>query len=163
MVLAHAPSIAAWYGSTRAGVVAGMVAVGSVAGSYLGGFMSERVSGRVGLSLPLFLQMAAIASVPLGATLPVVFAALGLSGLCYGALTAAVPVEVLRKSGASGFARDYGRVVTAWGLAGLAGPVTAGHLYDLTGGYSTSLSVAAVLSAASCLLIIGVRLAPNVN
>lgn len=160
MVLAHAPSIAAWYGSNRAGVVAGLVSFGSVAGSYIGGFMAERVSGRVGLSLPLFLQMAAIASVPLGATLPVVIVALVLSGLCYGALTAAVPVEVLRKSGTIGFGRDYGKVVTAWGLAGVAGPVTAGYLYDMTGGYSTSLSVAAVLSAASCLLIIGVRFAP---
>lgn len=160
MVLAHAPSIAAWHGSSLAGVVAGLVSLGSVTGCFLGGFMAEKISGRMAIALPLFLQMIVIGSLPLGMELPAVLAALGFAGISYGVLTAAIPVEVLRLSGPGGFARDYGKMVTAWGLAGVAGPVTAGYIFDLNGGYSMSLAIAAGLSAVSFALFVGIRLEP---
>jgi OFA family oxalate/formate antiporter-like MFS transporter len=36
----------------------------------------------------------------------------------------------------------YGRVFTAWGIAGLLAPVFAGFLYEQTGNYQTALIVA---------------------
>ncbi|MDE0787334.1 MAG: hypothetical protein OSB06_01525, partial [SAR324 cluster bacterium] len=43
----------------------------------------------------------------------------------------------------------YGRVFTAWGLAGLVGPWLAGLLYDVTGDYTLALLVAAASSTLS--------------
>lgn len=157
MVLAHAPAIAAWRGGdeTQAGLVAGIVSFGSVAGGLLGGLMAERSTGRISLAIPLFLQAAAVAVLSLFSSSPAMLAVFGLAGLCYGALIAIVPAEVRRMSGQAGFARSYGSVFSAWGLAGIAGPVMAGYIYDMTAGYGAALAGAAALSFLSGILIVG--------
>lgn len=158
MVLAHAPAIALWRASPAAepGLVSGVVSFGSVVGGYLGGVLGERLPGPRGVALPLVVQSAALASLPFLSGLAGVVAALGLAGFCYGVLIAVVPVEVRRIGGVQGFARNYGRVFTAWGIAGIAGPVTAGLLYDITLGYGAALATAAVLSLCSCVFIMRV-------
>ena len=156
MVLAHAPAIAVWRdgGPTQAGLVSSAVSMGSVAGGYLGGVFAERVPGPRGVALPLLVQAGALASLPLMSGLAPIVAALGLAGLCYGVLIAVVPAEVRRIGGPQAFAQNYGRVFTAWGIAGVAGPVTAGYLYDITLGYGAALAAAAALSLCSCLFIL---------
>ena len=158
MVLAHAPAIALWRANSAAepGLVSGVVSFGSVAGGYLGGMLGERLPGPRGIALPLVVQAAVLASVPFLSGFVPVAAALGLAGLCYGVLIAAVPVAVRRIGGVQGFARNYGRVFTAWGIAGIAGPVTAGFVYDITFGYGAALATAAVLSLCSCVFIMRV-------
>jgi len=158
MVLAHAPAIALWRATAAAesGLVSGVVSFGSVAGGYLGGVIGERVPGPRGVALPLIVQSTALASLPFLSGLAPVAAALGLAGFCYGVLIAVVPVEVRRIGGVQGFARNYGRVFTAWGIAGIVGPVTAGVLFDITLGYGAALAMAAVLSLCSCLFILGI-------
>lgn len=158
MVLAHAPAIAFWRGGSdiHGGIVSGLVSLGSVAGGYLGGVIAGQMQGRRSLFIPVVLQAAVLGSIPFvmgHVTLP---ALLATAGLCYGILIAAVPVEVRRISGPRDFSRSYGKVFTAWGLAGVAGPVAAGYLFDMTHGYGAALAMAAVLSLCSCLFILGV-------
>lgn len=156
MVLAHAPAIAAWRegSADQAGLVSGAVSVGSVAGGYLGGVMGVWISGPRSIALPMLVQGAALASLSVVTGLPATAFILGLAGLCYGVLIAAIPAEVRRIFGPQGFAQSYGKVFSAWGIAGIVGPVTAGSLYDLTLGYGAALGVAAALSLCSCLFII---------
>ena len=151
MILAHGPSIAAQSGNSMPGLAAGLVSLGSVGGSYLGGILADRVSGRIGLGVPPLLQLVAVVCLATVASASAALFALGLAGVAYGAMTSAVPVEVLRKSGPDWFARDYGRIVTAWGIAGVAGPIAAGYLYDLYGGYVIALFLAAAMSAISAI------------
>ena len=152
MILAHAPAIAQWRTGAdggNAGVVSSLVSFGSVAGGYLGGVAYERMPGRLVLALPVLLQAALLAVLPfiiLPAALLFVFT---VAGLCYGALIAAVPAEVRRLAGPDSFSVSYGKVFTAWGIAGILGPVTAGALYDLTLGYGTALAAAAGVSLLS--------------
>lgn len=155
MVLAHAPAIAVWRGgeTADAGVFAGIVSGGSVAGGYLGGLSAERFPGRMSLAAPLIVQTGVLASLPALTGLFSLLAALGLTGLCYGVLIAVIPAEVRRRSGPNRFAADYGRVFSAWGVAGLAGPVVAGTLYDLSQGYGVALAGASALSLLSVLLV----------
>lgn len=154
MVLAHAPAIAASRGAaTQAGLVAGIVSLGSVAGGYIGGLTGAWLPGPRGMALPLLVQAATLAALPfLTGVLPLT-TVLGLAGLCYGVLIAVVPAEVLRIAGPQGFAASYGKVFSAWGIAGAAGPVTAGYIFDLTRGYGAALTAAAMLSLAACVLI----------
>lgn len=155
MVLAHAPAIAVWRdGATaHAGFISGAVSIGSVAGGYFGGAIGAWLPGPRGVALPLLSQAIALASLPFTTGLSGIVAVLGLVGLCYGVLIAVVPVEVRRIAGPEAFAVSYGRVFSAWGIAGIAGPLTAGYLYDVTLGYGAALMAAALLSLSSCLFI----------
>lgn len=67
----------------------------------------------------------------------------------YGALIAIYPAIVHRRFGARNYPTAYGRVFTAWGLAGLLGPLGAGALFDASGGYRLPLFLAAILAITS--------------
>ena len=157
MVLAHAPAIVLWRDGAAAepGLVSSVVSFGSVAGGYLGGVLAERVPGPRGVALPMLLQAAALASLPLMSGLATISAALGLVGLCYGVLIAVIPAEVRRIAGPQSFAASYGKVFSAWGIAGVMGPVSAGYLFDVTLGYGGALAGAALLSLCACFFIMG--------
>ena len=77
-------------------------------------------------------------------------------GMAYGALIAAVPVVIRNGIGAAGFADAFGRVFTAWGAAGLAGPLLAGALFDLRQGYDLAIAIAALSALAALLAVRGV-------
>ncbi len=90
-----------------------------------------------------------IATTPAGAIVAVATVALG-----YGAVIAVYPVAVVDAFGESGYPRAYGRIFTAWGAAGLVGPVGAGAIFDAWGSYTPALAVAcaaALLSASVAL------------
>lgn len=146
MVIAHAAGIVAPAASATT-----LVAVGNVAGSLLGGVAGERLAARLSLALPLALTAAA-----LGLLLAVPAAGLALLGLCgfaYGWLIAAIPVVIRQSLGAAAFAPAFGRVFTAWGVAGLVAPSLAGLLYDWSGGYGGAIGLALAAALAGLLLV----------
>lgn len=148
LIIAHAPAIAgAASGSAgQAGIASGFVSLGSVCGGYLGGVISDALSIRLSLALPLLVQAGALSALTVTGDPMAILPLLGVVGLCYGVIIAAVPATVQRMWSREGFAEAYGKVFTAWGLAGLLGPLAAGLLFDATGQYGTSLILAAVLS-----------------
>ena len=97
---------------------------------------------------------------PLGSAVVLVIAAVVSHGVVlmvavagiaftYGALIAIYPLAVAQRFGQDGYARAYGRVFTAWGTAGLVGPVGAGHLFEVTGSYRIPMFMAAVAAIGS--------------
>jgi ABC-type tungstate transport system substrate-binding protein len=70
--------------------------------------------------------------------------ALGITGAVYGATITIFPSSISRIFGLHGGVIVYGRIMTAWGLAGLVGPALAGMTYDITGSYNPALYIAAV-------------------
>jgi MFS family permease len=159
MVLAHAPGIAAGLSgpTASAGLASGVVSGGSVVGGYLGGVLAERLSRRWSIALPLVVQSAAVMALLTVSALSLVISALGVIGLCYGALISAVPAVVRQTWGDGRFADAYGKVFTAWGIAGLAGPAAAGFLFDLTDHYALALVAACALSLAGAVLTLRFR------
>ncbi|MGI9317506.1 MAG: YbfB/YjiJ family MFS transporter, partial [bacterium] len=81
-------------------------------------------------------------------------AILSIVGLTYGAIIAVYPYAINRQFGDFDGPRIYGRVFTAWGISGLAGPWLAGTLYDHTGSYSLPLVVAAAAAMLSAMVVI---------
>jgi hypothetical protein len=59
------------------------------------------------------------------------------------------PLAVAQRFGQDGYSWAYGRVFTAWGTAGLVGPVGAGHLFEVTGSYRIPMFMAAVAAIGS--------------
>ena len=67
----------------------------------------------------------------------------GSAASIVGGMAATYPAAVAIYFGVARTALVYGRVFTAWGVAGLVAPGIAGYLYDTTGGYTLALALAA--------------------
>jgi MFS family permease len=154
IALAHAAALVTAQGGSAQAAALGvsLTAVGNAAGRLLGGWLTELVPARVllagaGLASALALLAAAVAP-PVGVAL----AALGVVGLGYGAASSIYPAATAALYGPAALARVYGRLFTAWGLAGLGAPVLAGALFDLSGAYHATLLVAAACSCAGGLV-----------
>jgi cyanate permease len=160
MVIAHAMAILTARGASPefAALAPALNAAGNVAGSILGGLHADRAAPGRALAWPLVATAAALATLLI---LPSGGAALLLIALCgggYGALIAAVPVVVRRAHGAD-YAPAFGRVFTAWGFAGLLGPLAAGALFDWRQGYDLAIA-AALACALAALWVIRVAARP---
>ena len=146
MALGHAAGIVAAAGGTPAQVLAGamLIALGNALGGFAVAAIADRVPpGRLLWILPLLSALALAGQAAVDGGLAALIG-LALIGVAYGAIIAVTPYAVARFYGASRYPAAYGRIFTAWGLAGLIAPVFAGLLYDLGGSYRVALVTAAV-------------------
>jgi len=67
------------------------------------------------------------------------------TGLSYGALFSLFPAATADYYGVKNLGVNYGMVFTAWGLAGIIGPLVAGWVVDTTGSYNYSYFFCAAL------------------
>lgn len=160
MALGHAAAIAEEAGGSEGvGVTTVVVAgIASAAGGTWIAFTIDRARLSyllVGLPVASALALCLAATATSGNT-----ALLGLSlvAFVYGAVIAVYPFAVNRLFGERRYPAAYGRVFTAWGLAGLLGPLGAGTAFDSSGGYTVPLLLAAV--AALCSAFVARRI-PN--
>jgi len=148
MALGHAAAIV-----DDAGGPGGAAVVAAGLASASGGLWVALVADRTATDRLLRL-------LPLGSAVVLVIAAVVSHGVVlmvavagiaftYGALIAIYPLAVAQRFGQDGYARAYGRVFTAWGTAGLVGPVGAGHLFEVTGSYRIPMFMAAVAAIGS--------------
>ncbi len=163
MVIGHAAGIAEVF---RPGVAVwlapAVIAVCNLVGSLIGGQLADRMgAGRLLSGLPL---LTVLALTGLAVTGPAggLMICLGLVGFAYGGTIAAYPSAIVRLFGMDQSARIYGRVFTAWGAAGLAGPWFAGWLFDQSGDYRVALWAAAGFGAVSVLSVV-VLFRPKAN
>eukprot|EP00227_Mantoniella_beaufortii_P014904 CAMPEP_0197589844 /NCGR_PEP_ID=MMETSP1326-20131121/10644_1 /TAXON_ID=1155430 /ORGANISM="Genus nov. species nov., Strain RCC2288" /LENGTH=534 /DNA_ID=CAMNT_0043154825 /DNA_START=30 /DNA_END=1631 /DNA_ORIENTATION=+ len=128
MVMAHAATLLYSHGATIGTATAGVsiVSLFTTGGRILGGWACDRDRWGGAQRVLRVAPVLSIAPLMWGALseTSVVAAQLALAAaaLSYGVLASAVPVEVRRRTGPRDFARAYGKVYTAWGLAGLAAP-----------------------------------------
>lgn len=146
MAIGHAATIVGAAGGRAGQLVAGamLIGLGNAVGGFLGGWAADRWSIR---NLLMFLTLISAAMLFLLATSAspiVVIAGLTVIGFAYGAIVGVYPVAVAVYYGARQSARMFGRVFTAWAVAGLTGPWFAGLVYDMTGGYAIALVLAGV-------------------
>lgn len=162
MVIAHASGIATSSGlnAMAVGAAPTMVALGNIAGSFAGGPWGERRSARVALVAPL--AIAVLSMVLLLATPSAGLFALTLCGAAYGALIAVVPAIIRKTAGNDGFARSFGLVFTAWGIAGLTAPFAAGAMFDAFASYGVAIALALVAASAGIVLAVAGRRASAV-
>lgn len=148
MIIGHAAEIARTGGHDALLWLAPVViALFNMAGSLGAGSLVDHLPARsLLIAIPLA-AAGALAALSLGGSW--VLPALAAVGLCYGALIAVYPAVLAKRFGMVEGPRVYGRVFTAWGVAGLAGPWLAGALFDGTGSYAPALWTAMALSMAS--------------
>lgn len=147
MVAGHAAGIVHAAGSAAAAAGPMIFALGNIAGCMAGGLLAGRWKPRSSLAAAGMISLAAFLALAKGMSAPAVLVLLAITGIAYGALLTLIPALLTRQLGTVLGAVAFGRVFTAWGLAGLTAPWLAGVIFDATGGYRLSLFLAAVLAA----------------
>ncbi|MEM8775831.1 MAG: MFS transporter [Pseudomonadota bacterium] len=154
MVIGHAAGILAEI-STPGGVwlAPAIVAICNLLGSLLGGRLSDRFLPTQLLTCLPALTALSLLGLMAGSEWFLVILCLGFAGFAYGGTIAAYPAYIAKRFGIDQSAQVYGKVFTAWGTAGLAGPWFAGLLYDWNGSYHFALVIAAAFAVVSVLSV----------
>jgi MFS family permease len=145
--------------ATAVGVY-GLVALANGAGRFAWGAVSDRIGRRPAWALIYGLQVAVFALVAGVHALPVVAALFALVLLCYGGGFGTMPSMVADWFGTRHLGVNYGWILSAWGAAGVAGPLFVAWVKDATGSYLGALPVMAGVLAAAVLLPLAVRPPP---
>lgn len=146
-VLGHAAAMVRSSGGSENESLSAVIVIGFAAG--LGGIVAGWLNDRYGYKRLLILLPGLTASILILIALiggELVISGLAIAGGLYGATITVVPAAISLLFGISGSAVIYGRVMTAWGVAALCGPMIGGLGYDLTGGYTTTLLLAAAVA-----------------
>ena len=77
---------------------------------------------------------------------------LGLQGLAYGFIAGAYPSAIAIYIGVSSYGRYFGRLILAWGIAGLTAPWVTGWLYDNFDSYREALFAGTAFSSIGILI-----------
>jgi MFS family permease len=143
VVIGHGAAIVASLGGSALALTLGasLAAAGNGVGRLGGGRIADVLSVREVLVGGSALAAVALFGLAAGPGPAVAIAALALSGIAYGALAVAYPVASASYYGAERTTAVFGRIFTAWGVAGVTAPVAAGALFDSTGSYGTILVI----------------------
>jgi len=134
----------------------GLAAVGNTLGRLSAAPVAHRFGPAKGMAFALALTILALGGLMLRGTPDMVTATLFCVALGYGHLAAQMPLLVRAQVPQADFSRAFGWVFTGWGVAGLAGPWTAGVLFDAAGSMRPALMLCAVLCALSLGLLVPV-------
>jgi OFA family oxalate/formate antiporter-like MFS transporter len=119
------------------------------------------MSDHIGRVRTLTLVMGATALLlflaPGVSTVPLLFAAVFLIGYCYGSQLAVFPSTTADYFGMRNLGNNYGLLLTAWGVAGIIGPMAGGWIFDATHGYAVAFRIAALLAVAAAVVVATVK------
>ena len=150
LVISHAAGIVAEAGGGTGVAMVGVmgVAAGNVTGRIGAGWLTDHLPIRQIVAAVMTPAAAGLFILALAPHPVVAVAALSMMGLAFGSVASCLPAAIALYYGANRVGPVFGRVFTAWGLAGLTTPYLAGLLFDLNGTYSTPI----LFAAASALL-----------
>ena len=155
MAVGHAAGIAVSFGVSKEQAYFGPMLTNSVYICFaLGsGIICDWITGRrVLISIAVLTSLALLTLYFLPSAMMSLIT-LALVGGAFGASSATFPITVSGYFGIKALARVYGRLASAYGLAGLLGPFAAGLFYDLNSNYSYSILIAAVLAFLGAIIL----------
>ena len=125
-------------------------AIGNTGGRVLSGWMSDTFGRLNTLRLMVLLSAAALPVFYLFAGQVVLFYLLLIViYYCYGTLLSVFASTCADFYGTRNMGVNYGLLFSAWGVAGIVGPVIAGRVFDATGDYQLAFFIAAGLAVVS--------------
>lgn len=163
MVIGHLAAFAegAGFSARDAALSVGILSVGNGFGRIGSGWMSD----HIGRTRTLALAMGATALILLLEsrvdTVPLLFGSVFLIGYCYGSQLAVFPSATADFFGIRNLGNNYGLLLTAWGTAGIIGPMSGGRIFDATQSYRSAFLVAAALALVAAAVIATVRPPPT--
>lgn len=137
-------------GTAGAGLLVSATGVTAFIGRLILARIVDRVDVRRLACLVMVVQSAALLSIALWPTIPVLVGASLVYGYGIGHVTTLGPVVVRREFGAAAFGATYGTAATIIQLTSAFGPALFGVLRDGFGGYRPGLAIAAVTTLVGC-------------
>ncbi|MDF2499585.1 MAG: NarK [Anaerosporomusa subterranea] len=136
-----------------AAMCVGFLALANTAGRIFWGWVSDKI-GRYNAVKIMFilagLMMFTLTQVTTFVPFVVVLMAIGL---CFGGVMGIFPSITADAFGAKNLGMNYGIIFTAWGAAGIVGPLMAGHFKEINkGDYTQAFLIAAGLSVIGVML-----------
>jgi MFS family permease len=139
----------------------GLIALANGAGRFFWGAVSDRLGRRLAYGLIYATQVGVFALVGRVHDLPAVAALFAVVLLCYGGGFGTMPSLVADWFGTRHLGVNYGWILSAWGTAGLAGPLFVAAVKDATGSYAGALPfMAGALAVAVVLPVVARKPAP---
>jgi OFA family oxalate/formate antiporter-like MFS transporter len=139
-----------------AGLV-GIIAIANGAGRFVWAWLSDFIGRRAVFLVMFVIQAIVFAALPAVQSLPLLTVLACAILLCYGGGFGTMPAWVADYFGADNVGSIYGLMLTAWGFAGVLGPMLIASLRQRTGQYSEALYVIAVLMFLSTAIPVFVR------
>ncbi|NLW44588.1 MAG: OFA family MFS transporter [Syntrophomonadaceae bacterium] len=153
MVIGHIAIIASIQAKLTWGfALVAILAVFNSAGRVVGGFLSDRIGRNRTLILMFLLQAANMLLFKNYADMTSLTIGVCITGIAYGALLGIFPALTYDYFGLKNSGTNYGLVFTAFGAAGVIGPLMAGKIVDITGSYSYAYLAAAIILAAAAVM-----------
>ncbi|KYZ75843.1 MFS transporter [Anaerosporomusa subterranea] len=136
-----------------AAMCVGFLALANTAGRIFWGWVSDKI-GRYNAVKIMFilagLMMFTLTQVTTFVPFVIVLMAIGL---CFGGVMGIFPSITADAFGAKNLGMNYGIIFTAWGAAGIVGPLMAGHFKEINkGDYTQAFLIAAGLSVIGVML-----------
>lgn len=154
MVIGHIAIIANIQAQLQWGfVLVAILAVFNSGGRVIGGFLSDRIGRNQTLILMFSLQAANMLMFRNYTSMTSLIVGVCIAGIAYGALLGIFPALTYDYFGLKNSGINYGLVFTAFGAAGLIGPLTAGKIVDITGSYNYAYLAAAVILVVAAILV----------
>jgi OFA family oxalate/formate antiporter-like MFS transporter len=142
--------------AVAAGLV-GIISIANGAGRFLWAWFSDLI-GRRWVFLSMFLIQALLfLTVPRISSFPAFTGMAFLILLCYGGGFGTMPAFAADYFGAENVGSIYGLMLTAWGFAGVFGPMLIANIRQSTGRYSQALTVIGIVMLCSALIPLVVR------
>ena len=154
MAIGHAANFIEAYGGTALMITLGVVSIsiGNAIGRLTAGILSDVWSPAYVAVLAHLISLAGfilllMVSGPWAAVI-----SLGMQGLAYGFIAGAYPSAIAIYIGVSSYGRYFGRLILAWGIAGLTAPWVTGWFFDHFGSYREALFTGTVFSLVGILI-----------
>jgi len=149
MSIGHAATIITHFGGAVEAAVFGvtLLAIGNALGRLGAGWLSDIISVRSVAGISHLTGSIGFVVVLANPTGDGAIVAMAMAGLAYGIAASVYPAALSIFIGPDGHGRNVGILLTAWGAAGLIGPMLAGYFFDMTSDYRIPIEFACIASA----------------
>jgi MFS family permease len=139
-----------------AGVLSTIGAV-SMLGRFVSGLLIDRRGSKAVMKLSFLLLLGALAWLPFADRLWMLYLFGAVYGLAHGGFFTAISPLVAEWFGTHAHGTLFGIVVCFGTTGGAAGPLLAGHLFDLSGSYRSTFLILTAFAFVSCGLLLSLR------
>ncbi|MFC7172478.1 MFS transporter [Haloplanus litoreus] len=126
-----------------AATVVGLIGVFNGAGRIVWSSLSDYLGRTTTYGVFFVVQIGAFLALPRLTTVPLFAGAMFLIITCYGGGFACLPAYLADLFGTQELGAIHGYTLTAWSMAGIAGPTLVARIVELTGGYELAFYVVA--------------------
>lgn len=155
MVIGHLAAFAegAGFSAREAALSVGILSVGNGLGRIGSGWISDHIGRTRTLALAMGVTALLLLLETRVRTVPLLFGSVFLVGYCYGSQLAVFPSATADFFGIRNLGNNYGLLLTAWGTAGIIGPMAGGKIFDATNSYTAAFRIAAALAFLAAVVI----------